>query len=169
MKITRVDPLAGAMVEVDLVALRQMERVLRGLLNPELENATRLSVIEQLVEGPMLKGAVSKEMRRAEINRLPQRQVAPRHIHQNPDLSEVAKKLTSAQTRVLRDAAREPLRWLDRLSDIQAARHLDQLDLGRYWPQLSQGPFAAPACFSINEQGLEVLDSHKASNDGVVS
>lgn len=58
MKVTRIDPLVGALVVVELVALRQMEAALRGFVTKDLDASTMKSVAGQLIEAPLLRNAV---------------------------------------------------------------------------------------------------------------
>lgn len=59
MRVTRIDPLVGALVEVELVALLQMERALRGFVDQDLDASAMKTIVGQLVEGPLLRNAVS--------------------------------------------------------------------------------------------------------------
>lgn len=61
MKITRVDPLVGVMVEVELVALRQMVKALQGLVDSDYGADAMRSILRQLVEGPLLQNAQAIE------------------------------------------------------------------------------------------------------------
>ena len=75
MKITRVDPLSGPLVECELAALKQMEVALKGLADGDYPAEMMRGVLRQLVEGPLLQKAAS--LAEAAADSLPSHLPAP--------------------------------------------------------------------------------------------